>query len=90
VIATNVTTNHGREFVYAQRVVSTSDGTYEFIVPYSTEGPLEGGTNFDVLASPYTIRAGHIEDESWILEIEKEVRVNERAVLEGESIRVDL
>ncbi len=30
-----------------------SKGTYKFIVPYSAEGPVEDGTNFDVVASPY-------------------------------------
>ncbi|KAF5432832.1 hypothetical protein C5S39_02605 [Candidatus Methanophagaceae archaeon] len=30
-----------------------SKGTYKFTVPYSTEGSVEGGTNFDVVASPY-------------------------------------
>lgn len=92
VMATSITTNQGREFGYAQRTISTSNGTFEFIVPYSTEGPMEGGTNFDVLATPYEIGAGHIkeEDGSWVLEIEKEVKVNEREVVEGRTIRVDL
>ncbi|MCK4475990.1 MAG: hypothetical protein KAU16_04620, partial [Methanophagales archaeon] len=93
-ISTDVTTNQGREFVYSQR--TTSNGTYEFIVPYSTEGPVEewtskGWTNFDVLASPYKLRAGHLENETVVWEVEKqEISVPEAAVMEGKIIRVDL
>jgi hypothetical protein len=50
-IATIVSTNQGRTFVYLEREMSK--GTYKFTVPYSTEGSVEGGTNFDVVASPY-------------------------------------
>ena len=50
-IAITVSTNQGRTFVYLEREMSK--GTYKFIVPYSTEGLVEGGTNFDVVASPY-------------------------------------
>jgi len=87
-IATNVTTNQGREFVYAERMMS--NGTYEFIVPYSTEGPIEGGTNFDVFASPYKIRAGDEENATVMWDVEKEISVPEEAVMEGKTIRVDL
>jgi len=87
-IATNITTNQGREFVYAERVMS--NGTYEFIVPYSTEGPIEGSTNFDVFASPYKIRAGHEENATVVWDVEKEISVPEEAIMEGKTIRVDL
>ena len=87
-IATDITTNQGREFVYAQRTIS--NGFYEFVVPYSTKGPIEGGTNFDVLASSYTIRAGHLENKTVVWDIEKEVGVSEKEVLEGETLTVDL
>jgi dolichyl-diphosphooligosaccharide--protein glycosyltransferase len=87
-IATNVTTNQGRKFIYSQRAISS--GSYEFIVPYSTEGPIEGGTKFDVLATPYKIRAGHLENETMVLDLEKEVEVNEKEVIEGKTVRVDL
>ncbi|MCW3133600.1 MAG: oligosaccharyl transferase, archaeosortase A system-associated, partial [Methanophagales archaeon] len=36
-IAIEITTNQGREFTYSQRTIS--NGSYEFVVPYSTEGP---------------------------------------------------
>jgi len=89
-IMTNLTTNQGREFVYAQRTISDNNGSYCFIVPYSTEGPIEGGTKFDVLATPYKIRAGHIENQTMIWDMEKEVRVKEKEVMEGKTVRVDL
>ena len=85
---TNITTNQGREFVYSQTTIS--NGSYEFVVPYSTEGPIERGTNFDVFAAPYKIIAGHIENETIVWDIEKEVGVNEREVVEGKTVRVDL
>ena len=88
-IATNITTNQGREFIYSQRAISNSNGSYVFIVPYSTEGPIEGSTNFDVLASPYKIRAGHLENETIVWDIEREVEVNEKEVVEGRTISVE-
>jgi oligosaccharyl transferase (archaeosortase A-associated) len=90
VIATNITTNQGREFIYSQRTISNDNGSYGFIVPYSTEGPIEGGTNFDVLAAPYKIRMGHIENETMTWDTEKDVEVDEKKVMEGKTIRVDL
>ena len=80
-IATNVTTKQGREFVYSIGMVS--NGSYEFVVPYSTEGPVEGGTNFDVFASPYMMRVGHIENETVVWDIEKQISVSEESVMEG-------
>lgn len=59
-------------------------------MPYSTAGPVEGGTNYDVLATTYKIRAGHIENETIVWDIGKEVEVKEKEVLEGKTIRVDL
>jgi dolichyl-diphosphooligosaccharide--protein glycosyltransferase len=87
-IATNVTTNQGREFTYSQRAIS--NGSYAFIVPYSTEGPIEGGMKFDVFAAHYKIRAGHLENETILLDIEKEVEVTEEEVMEGKTVKVDL
>jgi len=87
-IVTNITTNQGREFIYSQ--ITISNGTYEFIVPYSTERPIKGGTNFDVLAAPYKIIAGHLENETMVWDIEKEVEVNEKEVMEGKTVRGDL
>ena len=89
-IATNITTNQGREFKYSQ--IAISNGSYEFVVPYSTEGPIEreGYTNFDVLAAPYVIRTGHKENETIIWDTRKEVEVGEEEVMEGKTVRVDL
>jgi hypothetical protein len=69
------------------------NGTYEFVVPYSTEGPIErdGYTNFDVLAAPYDIRIGHIENETIVWDTRKVVvEIAEEEVLEGQTVRVDL
>ena len=88
-ISTNITTNQGREFVYSERTLS--DGTYEFIVPYSTEKPVDGWTSkgwtsFDVFASPYTIKA--IKNGTVMSEVKK--KISEEAVMEGKTLRVDL
>lgn len=91
-VSTNITTNQGREFTYSGRTVVNSNGTYEFIVPYSTEGPIEGGTNFDVFATPYNLRAGHLdlENGTMVWDVEKAVSVPEEAVMEGKTINVEL
>ena len=86
-IATNVSTNRGREFIYAERMMS--NGTYEFTVPYSTEGPIDGGTNFDVFASPYTVSVGYVTNATVAWTEEKEVNVPEEAVMEGKTITVN-
>ena len=85
-ISTNVTTNQGREFVYSARTMS--NGSYEFIVPYSTEGPITGGTNFDVFATAYKIRAGHLdlENGTMVWDVAEEISVPEEAVMEGKTI----
>jgi oligosaccharyl transferase (archaeosortase A-associated) len=87
-IATNVSTNQGRKYLYAERMIS--NGSYEFIVPYSTEGPIDGGTNFDVFASPYKVNAGRIENATIDWGKGVDVSVPEEAVTEGKRIRVDL
>ena len=86
-IATSISTNQGREFVYSQIVIS--NGSYEFVVPYSTGGPIEGGTNYDVLATPYIIKAGQIENEKIVWSTEKEIEIGEGEVMDGETVRVD-
>ena len=87
-IATNVTTSQGREFVYSQRTVA--NGSYVFIVPYSTGGPIDGATNFDVFAQTYKLKVGHIEDETLVWKTPKAVEVTEEDVMEGKSLSVDL
>nr|CAI64284.1 oligosaccharyl transferase, putative [uncultured archaeon]CBH36666.1 conserved hypothetical protein, oligosaccharyl transferase STT3 subunit family [uncultured archaeon] len=86
-IATNVSTNRGRKFIYAERMMS--NGTYEFTVPYSTVGPIDGGTNFDVFASPYTVSVGYVTNATVAWTEEKEVNVPEEAVMEGKTITVN-
>ncbi|MDF2955868.1 MAG: Asparagine N-glycosylation enzyme [Candidatus Alkanophagales archaeon MCA70_species_2] len=87
-LSTNVTTNAGRTFVYAQQVIS--NGTFEFVVPYSTEGTpsCPEYTKFDVIAEPYVLRVGRVENNTFIWEVEKEVHVDEESVVEGRTIKV--
>ncbi|MGB3459231.1 MAG: hypothetical protein WBB08_08045 [Halobacteriota archaeon] len=56
-------------------------------MPYSTEGPIGGGTNYDVLATPHIIRTGQIENETIVWDREKEVEVGEKEVMEGKTAR---
>lgn len=80
-ISTNVTSNQGREFVYSARTLS--NGTYSFVVPYSTEGTdfeLEGFT----VAAPYKIKL--MKNETVALR-EVEQSVSEEAVLQGKTVR---
>jgi len=53
-----ILTNQGRTFEYAQ-TTTASNGTFTFIVPYSTNGPMVNGTNFDTAPSDlYAITIG--------------------------------
>ena len=83
---TNVTlnntikTNIGRTIQYKQ--VAASNGTYAFIVPYSTLGPIPGETRFDTgPVGPYSLTAGNVSEQ---------IDVAEKDVLEGGTITVDL
>ena len=67
--------------------IAISNGSYGFVVPYSTEGPIEGGTNYDVLATPHIIRTGQIENETIVWDREKEMEVGEKEVMEGKTAR---
>jgi len=79
-INTTILTGQGRTFEYSQSTISDSDGRYEFTVPYSTEGPVSGETQFDTAPSgPYVISYG---------DTTREVRVGEEAVLRGEEVKV--
>lgn len=82
-IQVNISTNLGRTFSYSQAV--TSNGSFAFIVPYSTEGPIlpsAGGTLYDVSpVGAYTISSGNITGQA---------RVTEQDVLDGNTITVDL
>jgi dolichyl-diphosphooligosaccharide--protein glycosyltransferase len=75
-----ILTGQQRTFEYMQTTTADSEGKYVFTVPYSTEGPIAGQTQFDVTPTgPYTIT---YKDTT------KEVRVNEEAVLNGQEIKV--
>jgi len=79
-INTIILTGQGRTFDYSQSTTSDSEGRYEFTVPYSTEGPIPGETQFDTAPSgPYVVSYG---------DATKEVRVSEEAVLNGEEVKV--
>jgi dolichyl-phosphooligosaccharide-protein glycotransferase len=79
-ISSEIVTGYNRTFEYSQSTTSDSQGKFEFTVPYSTEGPLPGQTQFDTKPSdPYKLSYGKTV---------KEVRVKEEAVLKGEEIKV--
>ncbi|HWQ44798.1 MAG TPA: oligosaccharyl transferase, archaeosortase A system-associated, partial [Methanosarcina barkeri] len=79
-INTTILTGQGRTFNYSQSTTSDSEGRYQFTVPYSTEGPIAGQTQFDTAPSgPYVLSYGGTT---------KEVRISEEAVLKGEEIKV--
>jgi dolichyl-diphosphooligosaccharide--protein glycosyltransferase len=79
-ISTTILTGQGRTFEYSQSTTSDSEGRYEFTVPYSTDGPISGETQFDTApAGAYVVKYG---------DTAREVRVREEAVLNGEEIKV--
>jgi dolichyl-diphosphooligosaccharide--protein glycosyltransferase len=79
-ISTTISTSQGRSFTYSQ--TTTSNGTYSFTVPYSTEGPISGQTQFDVAPTqPYQISYGSVV---------KEVKVTENDVLQGNTLSIEV
>jgi len=79
-ISTTILTGQNRTFEYSQSKISDSKGNYEFIVPYSTDGPIPGETQFDTKSlGPYLLSYGNKITE---------VRVSEEAVLKGENVKV--
>lgn len=78
--AVPVMTNVDRAFVYRQSNVTDASGRFTLIVPYSTEGPIVGGTNFDTKPlGPYQLTVGSTNYE---------VRVPEEYVQSGGVIQV--
>jgi len=78
-ITNTIRTTTGRTFEYSQSTTVT-DGTYEFVVPYSTEGPMSGQTQFDTAPTgSYKVSFGDTTES---------VRVSESAVLNGGEIEV--
>lgn len=75
-----IMTNENRAFVYRQSNVTDSSGKFTLVLPYSTEGPIASGTNFDTKPlGPYQISVG---DKTY------EVRVPEEYVLNGSVITI--
>jgi dolichyl-diphosphooligosaccharide--protein glycosyltransferase len=78
-LTNTIKTNIGRTVPYSQ--TTTSNGTYVFIVPYSTLGPIPGETQFDTKpAGAYTVTAGNIS---------KQIDISEKDVLEGNAVTLD-
>ncbi|MFZ3383185.1 MAG: oligosaccharyl transferase, archaeosortase A system-associated [Candidatus Methanoperedens sp.] len=79
-LTNTIKTNIGRTIQYKQ--VTSSNGTYVFIVPYSTLGPILGETRFDTgPAGPYSVTA---------VNVSKQVAVGEKDVLDGGTLTIDL
>ena len=75
-----ILTNQGRAFNYTQTTTASSNGTFTFTVPYSTDGPIAGGTQFDTMPSDmYTIT---------LLGRPHQVSVSEEDVMNGSTIKV--
>jgi dolichyl-diphosphooligosaccharide--protein glycosyltransferase len=79
-LTNTIKTNIERTVQYKQ--ATTSNGTYELVVPYSTLGPISGQTQFDTKPTgAYTVTAGNIS---------KQVEISEKDVLEGGTVTLDL
>ncbi len=75
-----IMSNENRAFVYRQSNVTDAGGKFTLVLPYSTEGPIASGTNFDTKPlGPYQISAGGKTYE---------VRVPEEYVLKGSVITI--
>ncbi|MFB6283504.1 MAG: oligosaccharyl transferase, archaeosortase A system-associated [Halobacteria archaeon] len=83
--------NTGRNFTYAQRTTSDSDGNFEVTVPYSTKGsvPVEdGGTDSAVESTaPYVVSVGNSIRKP---QARGTVNVTEKDVLHGNEVKVEL
>ena len=75
-----IMTNQNRAFLYQQTNTSDAGGRFTLVLPYSTEGSIDGGTNFDTKPmSAYQLSVG---DKSY------ELKVPEEYVLSGAVITV--
>jgi dolichyl-diphosphooligosaccharide--protein glycosyltransferase len=80
VAAVPIMTNQNRAFVYQQSNTSDASGRFTLVLPYSTEGSIVGGTNFDTKPmSAYQLSVG---DKVY------ELKVPEEYVLSGAVIPV--
>lgn len=81
-ISSQITTNQNREFIYKQSQ-KTTDGTFEFIVPYATnqsEFQSNSAKSEKVTAQPYKIKIGNKEIK---------VSVTEEDVLNGNTVQAN-
>jgi oligosaccharyl transferase (archaeosortase A-associated) len=79
-IAVPVVTNRERVFIYRQSNLTDPQGEFTLVVPYSTQGPIEGGTNFDTMAvGPYQLSVEGMDHK---------VNVPEELVMSGGTIQV--
>ncbi len=79
-LTNTIKTNIGRTISYSQ--TTSSNGTYEFTVPYSTLGPISGETQFDTKPTgPYTVTVGNVS---------KQIDVGEKDVLDGNALTLDV
>lgn len=75
-----VITNMNRAFLYQQSNITDEQGRFTLVLPYSTEGPIANGTNFDTKPmSAYRLNVG---------DRQAELKVPEEYVLRGEVITV--
>jgi dolichyl-diphosphooligosaccharide--protein glycosyltransferase len=80
VAAVPIMTNQNRAFLYQQSNTSDASGRFILRLPYSTEGPIASGTNFDTKPmSAYQLSVG---DKTY------ELKVPEEYVLSGDVITV--
>ncbi|WP_094226521.1 oligosaccharyl transferase, archaeosortase A system-associated [Methanolobus psychrotolerans] len=79
-ISTTIMTNQMRTFTYTQSTTAGSDGAYSFTVPYSTEGTMEGETQFDTMpVGPYVISYRTVTEQ---------VSISEADILNGNIIEI--
>jgi len=78
-IHNEIKTNTNRTFIYTQTTIA-DNGTYKLIVPYSTTGPINNGTNFNTMP----VRPYQIETENGYMTF----HVNEIDVLNGNTINL--
>ncbi|MCX6673012.1 MAG: oligosaccharyl transferase, archaeosortase A system-associated [Methanothrix sp.] len=80
VAAVPIMTNQNRAFLYQQSNTSDASGRFTLVLPYSTEGSIAGGTNFDTKPmSAYQVIVG---DKTY------ELKVPEEYVLSGAVIAI--
>jgi len=78
--AVPIMTNQNRAFLYKQSNTTDDSGRFVLVLPYSTEGPIASGTNFDTKPmSAYQLSVG---DKAY------ELKVPEEYVLSGAAIAV--